>query len=266
VFHVGLEHYLRTHDLELACEKMEERYHEHPFIDTMILHSTKRMLPLYPLPQEKIETEVQFEYPLILPSGRSITIRGKLDGIQGSTLVEHKCKKFVDPLQTKDEIPWDLQVNLYAYVKELDSVQYDLILIPDEQFTKPHKLKDESTEKYCTRIYLHHSSNLFPIKSKSRLWIHQIQLDLDPERVEQVFRETFIPLAERMCDWYDHVTSPNFNINDPTTWNSNMYRSPIRHFDPGRTDGYKGNYWNFLTGNIEEQDLCPVNLFSELKE
>lgn len=266
VFHVGLEYYLRTQDIELASEKMESRFYDHNFPEPMIVHSTKRMLPLYKLPPQEIETEVEFSRELTLPSGRRITVRGKADGVYQTKLFEHKCKKFIDPLQTMKEIPFDLQVNLYCYILGLNRVQYDLIRIPDEQFTLPRKLKDENLKDYCTRFYLHYAGDLYPIKSKSTLWIYQLELELEQEGIEKVINETFIPICERMCDWYETVTSPKFNIEDPTTWGSAMYRSPIRHFDPGRTDGYKSNYWNFLVDDLDVEDLVPVHLFSELKE
>jgi hypothetical protein len=245
---------------------MEERAAKYPMVAEMTLHSCKQMLLCYKLPPQRIITEMKLAQPYILPSGRRVVFRGKVDGIFNNQLWEHKCKSYCDPRQTAQELPYDLQVNLYAHLTSCYWVQYDVILVPDFQYKLPKRHSHQSMEDYVKHIYLHHAGDNYPIKSKSSLWIFQIQLDLDPDQIAGVFHQTVVPIAERMWEWYEHVTSPNFSIEDPDTWGSVMYRQPVRHFDAWATDSYKSDYWDFLVGNQDPEDLQPAHLFSELED
>lgn len=264
-YHVGLEYLLETKDLDtaktMAIKYLKEKY---PMAPLTFQYSIIEMLELFKIPTEEITTELKINEDILLPySSRPVKVRGKMDGLSDTKLYEHKCKGTIKNADTIAEIPYDLQCNLYAYFAGRSTVQYDLIRIPEAQWKLPYRRADETDEGFITRIYYNHAGPDYPIRSKRSLWVNHLQIDLD--YIDQVMDYTFYPLCEKLWDWYELVTAPKFDIEDPACYGSLFYRSPIRNFDPSRTEKYRCSYWEAITDNYDFSGLTKVrSYFPEL--
>jgi hypothetical protein len=245
------------------------KYSKETQLPTTVPHSIKEMIKIYPLPQEigQIESEVTFTYPFTLPSGREVSFRGKVDGLGPTTLIEHKCKGKFDSLQTFKETAYDLQTNLYCWIQEREKIVYDLIRIPEAQYFSPKPSQHELPENFTYRLFHNYNGKNYPVKRFRKYWIDQLTIHLPRFQQLSVVNHTIVPLAERIYDWYEYVTQPGFDIENPKWYNGTFYKTPIRHFDPGKTEFYKCNYWDFLVGDQEMECLKPVkSIFTELEE
>ena len=276
-FHAGLEHLIATRDKSFAANKMLERLRahkknyilEHDSID--VGTSLFNMLSCYTIPPGDFKTEIQFDVLAnsvysYLPPWR---LRGKLDGIDGTTMLEHKCKKYVNPSQFKDEAQFDYQVNFYAKIMGCTDVIYDMIVIPEAQkyYSLPTKRVSESKEDYTNRLYFTHlDSNKFsPIFRYKQNWLSQQPVRLT--NVDTYWWQTIIPLLYRIQEWYEWVTCPNFDLADPRSYGPIFYRHPLRTFMPSSTDAFKRNLYTLLTGidDISEYE-STTKMFDELDE
>jgi len=279
-FHKGLELSIeKPYRIEqFTPEDWEEIYRgvdEHiqrdwPTAPLTFPHSIKNMLPLYEdeykLEHPNIHTEVKFKIPYTTASGNKVTLKGKADGIDAPTgeadlLVEHKCKGRIDIAQTYYEIPVDLQVTIYCRVLGPRKVIYDLIRIPDTQWSLPPRGNTQKPSNYINDLYHSKYWGDFPITVKKKLWLQQTTIILDNETVERTMAETVDPLIDRLCLYWEYVSDPNFDWQNPKHFNHLFYKTPIRFFDPARTMSYKSPYWNFLVGQIDLDALCPVESF-----
>ena len=87
------------------------------------------------------------------------------------------------------------------------------------------------------------------------------------ETQEKVWNETIAPTILRMDEWYEYVTQPGFDHEDPKWFNSLFYKHPVRHFNGRRTEKFECSYHAYLTDQCDLKDLIPVDsYFSELEE
>jgi hypothetical protein len=84
---------------------------------------------------------------------------------------------------------------------------------------------------------------------------------------EKYWVETIYPTIERMCQWWDYVTQPNFNHEDPKFYNEIFYKTPVRQFEASNTEKFQCDYYNHLIGEEDLSDLSDVgSLFQELED
>jgi len=252
-----------------VIKKDIEKCSEDTQVPNTIPFSILEMVKLYPLPQEigEIIPEQVFTYEYELNSGRKVKFRGKADGLGPTCIVEHKCKGKFDAIQTLKETMWDMQTNLYCYVFGKEKVIYDLIRIPEAQYNGPKCRIMEDPKDFVYRIYNNYCGTVYPIKRFKKHWIDQLHIDLPFSQQLKVMDECIIPLCERIYDWYEYVTHPNFDIENPVWYNSLFYRTPVRHFDPSKTEHYKCSYWDYLVGDQELDCMIPVtSYYTELEE
>jgi hypothetical protein len=278
VFHKGLELYIKTKDVNSSVVGMHEYLHtKYPTAPATYEISTKRMLNRFPLTTYQGEwlTEQSFSIPIETPSGRKVLIRGKKDAVRfdhpdyGAILGEHKCKGYVDPVQTAIEIRQDRQVNVYCYLHNIEWINYDLILIPEAVKYKPARAFNESPQQYMEKLFTGPcgSYGMFPINTNSHQWIHNATYFLPREVQEKYWLETIYPTIERMCQWWDYVTQPNFNHEDPKFYNEIFYKTPVRQFEASNTEKFQCDYYNHLIGEEDLSDLSDVgSLFQELED
>lgn len=289
-FHTGLEWLIRTGDHKLASEHMFDKLASHPEIvhpDIEIRTSLFHMLKQYNLDfieysTLKWETEVIFDTAVDTPPPFSsyafdskYRFRGKFDGItrperSRPTLLEHKCKGNIYPQQIREELKHDTQINLYMDISGAREVFYDLIKIPEAayKYATPTRLVRESKKDYTNKLYYGHCGKYssLPISRYSQDWIHQELHVFTNESVEAFWKMTFLPLCDRLAEWYEYVTQPNFDPLNPSHYNSIFYRQPLRTFIPSATSTFKGKFHALTTQQIELTDLQPRTLFNELKE
>jgi len=280
--HYGLEHLIkyptRIKDLNdqewntiqgLITDYMKEN---HPGVPPSFPYSVANMLRLYDdsykEPGDIWDTEVKFSYPYFTRFGRKVTLRGKVDAIclKKKILVEHKCKGKIDLEQTRAETPFDLQTLMYCYVTGCREVIYDLIRIPEAQWKLPYRNVMETSKSYIDRLFTSAKGSDFPINTYKHLWIQQLRFTIPEERIEHFRQFQLDPLIERICCLYDRFCEPDFDPENVSKYDALFYRTPIRHFDPGKTERYKCNYHSYLTEQLSLDDLVPAKFYSELEE
>ena len=274
-FHVGLEHLIPTGDVNNAVkEAVAYLKKEYPQAPPSFSHSIRRMLWLYSSPPGKWETEQVFN-EVVDVYGKAVRLKGKKDGIgeheeYGPCLIEHKCKGYIDPILCGEEIKEDLQCNIYMKMSGVETVIYDLLKIPVTQKYGPDKKYDETVEEYVRRLYCGPISSYngkYPINSNKGEWIHQGVYRIYEDEQEDYWNRTVLPILDRICEWWEHVTQPGFDHENPKFYNHLFYKMPIRHFSGRKTDNFKCPYHAYLTGQEELTDLVPVSsYFSELNE
>jgi hypothetical protein len=273
-FHKGLEllikepkciHELTDEDWKslegLLREHLDEKF---PMAPVTFKYSIPRMLRLY---DDSYKENHQYftEQKFAVKYNNGVILRGKLDAIRSDqeVLVEHKCKGKIDRIQTKAETKDDLQVNLYCMISGARQVIYDIIRVPDTQWRLPTRRNMQTFEKWVDAWYLREQYDDYPIAVKKPLWINQIPITLDESYHQDYIKKTLNPLIDRIERWWEHVNQPGFDPDNPDYYNHIFYKTPIRHFDPGKTERYKCSYWRFLTGEITIDELTPVKGFYE---
>lgn len=265
-------------DLEEIGKKVKQHISDKwPKSPSTYFHTVMNMLKLYDdsykLQMPGIVTELEFEEKYTTPKGLTCTLRGKRDGwhLPTKTLIEHKCKGRIDKESTTQEIPVDQQVCLYSMISGAENVIYDLILIPEAQYGFPQMRPGQTLKNYVDSWFSTHtgppSSTLWPINKKKHYWFAQIPIPITQENIDNYRKFTLDPLIDRIYRWWDHVTQPGFDPDNPDYYNDVFYKTPIRQFNAHATAGYKGEYHDFLTGELALEDLIPVESFyAELTE
>lgn len=275
IAHTGLEHIIEIpytineftpedwNGIHAAID--EYIYRDWPMALPTYAISVKNMIALYDDSYKSdhgpFVTEQKFSVEHKTSRGNIVTLRGKADGVSGLTLVEHKCKGKIDINQTRAETFTDLQVTVYCKVLGTRQVIYDLIRIPDTQWSLPPKRQYEQPKSYINSLYTDRIWGDFPVSKKKHLWLQQCTLELTDEQIERNMAETVDPLIDKLCKWYLYVSDPNFDFQNPSHYNDIFYKTPIRHFDPARTQSYKSAYWNHRTDAIDIEDMQPVRSF-----
>lgn len=279
VYHKGLEHLIATKDINSSVTKMLEYLNtKYPDAPSTYEVSTKGLLQRFNLTnyQGEWQTEILFEHPYKLPSGRIVKLKGKMDGYNtsdpdhGPMLGEHKCKGYIDGPKTKKELVTDLQVNIYCYLHNIEWVNYDLILIPEAVKYKPSKAFNESPQAYMERLILGLCGNyqMFPVTNYPHLWINNLPPTYLPRSGQKLYWKTTVePFLQQMCDFYDYVTQPGFDHEDPQNFNTVFYKTPARLFNGSYTENFECDYYKYLIGEQTLEDLVPIqSLFNELEE
>jgi hypothetical protein len=278
--HVGLEHIIaKPYTInDFSPEDWQEiddiidRYIDknYPTAPATFPISIKRMIRLYDDSYSEgrdFKTEVQFAVPYTNKFGQESTLRGKVDGICEKTLVEHKFTSRIDQVQTALETPIDLQTIVYCFVTGCREIIYDKIRIPDTQWSLPPKRQYQRPSNYINELYDSREWGDFPVTRKRHLWLQQTHLHISDEQVERLMAEMVDPLLDRIWRYHEYVSDPSFDWQDPKCFNHLYYRTPIRNFDPARTQQYKCAYYRYLTNQIELEDLVPVtSYFKELPD
>jgi len=287
--HVGLEHLLAIpkiaynneftdSDWKIVDDAIDKRLKDYPDAGPTWSFSIKQMMRLYnDIFKEEtgpLMTEHKFHIPISVPGiAERIWTRGKCDGVNenwsrtmgSNRLVEHKFKGRIEVETARDEIPFDLQVNMYARSFGCNSVTYDIIRIPDTMTYLPERRVMQKTPSYVQELYFERKWGDFPITKNLHKWIFQTTKSLD--YIDQVWGESTTPLIKKLIKWWNRVNEPGFDFQDWTKYDDVFYKVPIRHFDPSHTEWYHCSYHSLLTGQSDLSDLIKVkSYFSELQE
>jgi len=262
-------------------------------IDPTTIHSVQEMMKLYDDRFKlyfDVETERQFKEPY-RTKNFTISLMGKIDGIgrrngnfndslvpmglsidKSRILVEHKCKGRHDKLQHRQEIRTDLQLNLYLHAMELlgepcDHVVYDILRIPEVQWNCPPRQAGERHKFYIERVYNNCTAyKEYPVARNKIFWVDQ-HISTHPRETVTLYRkEVLDPIIDSLCYMYEYTLADSFDPFNPDCYNHLFHKRPLRLFDPARTDSYKKDFYNYLTGQIDLDGLVPVpSLFKELE-
>lgn len=279
--------------LAVVQEVLKEEESRYLSIDPTTIHSVQEMMKLYDDRYKlffDVETERQFKLPYHTKNFE-ISLMGKIDGIgrrsmfddysnipmgllcdKSRILVEHKCKGRHDKLQHRQEIHTDLQLNLYLHAMELlgepcDHVVYDILRIPEVQWNCPPRQAGERHKFYIERIYNKCTPyKEYPVVRNKIFWVDQHIFVHPQETVTRYRKEVLDPIVDSLCYMYEYTLSDKFDPLNPDCYNHLFHKRPLRLFDPARTDSYKKDFYNYLTGQIDLDGLVPVpSLFKELE-
>lgn len=308
--HVGLEHIIEKpytieefepEDWDQVFDAIKEYGHEeYPSAPPHYLYSLQEMLPLYDDSFKetygRFVTELDFAVPYETASGRKVTLRGKVDGLQirpsasnkipaecnlserefkkipegfvpGTVLGEHKFKGKINPAQHRLEIPIDLQVGIYCYATGARRVVYDNIRIPDNQYSLPPRKSGQKWKGWIKDIYHTRAWGDFPVSKKRSLWINQQDIPITEENIETTFKYTVDPLIDWIWNWYEHCSQPGFDPDDPKFYGPYFWKKPARTFDAAKTMSFECNYYGLYTQQIGIDELVPIKgYYQELPE
>lgn len=171
-----------------------------------------------PLLQEQV-----FDVPYKLPSGRTVRLRGKWDGVDlidnGVWLVEHKTKGDVDEQQLCKQLTFDLQTMMYLVAlggevsarnwafnksRDIKGVRYNVVRRPLSGGKgtivrhKPTKSNPagESEHDYYERLRAY-------ITEEPATYFFRWTVDVSNEDIARFRREFLDPCLEFVCAWYD---------------------------------------------------------------
>lgn len=214
--------------------------------------------------EDNFIAEVKFDIPYTTPKGNKVTLRGKVDGLGTSKIAEHKFVGYNDPMTARLETPVDLQVNVYMYVNSIEECIYDKIKIPDTNKYAPQRRQMERAASYVDRIFHKHHHNEYPISRNRHLWLDQFRFYRTEEQKQTYIDYVVNPLIDNICAYWELVTDPNFDPNNPAHYGPLFWIKPIRTFDASRTEKYKCNYYNFIAGEYTVDNLVPAQFYAEL--
>jgi len=195
--------------------------------------------------RKPVEQEQVFSVPYKLPSGRTVILKGKRDGVDqigrdGKYLTEHKTKGDIREEIIKRQLSFDLQTMLYmiAYQEEkgesLKGVRYNVVRRPlsgGEGTIKRHKptqgtkcnLKSckEHPSVDCNKCkgtgrvgakpeetkehFYNRVSDI--IEAKPETYFMRWKCEVSEEEVETFRIQCLNPVLEQLCNWYGWITS-----------------------------------------------------------
>lgn len=191
-------------------------------------------------PRTSLLQEEVFDVRYVLPSGRTVRLRGKWDGVSlvgrgrdsGVWLEEHKTKGEVDETRICRQLTWDLQVMTYLVALEgyrddaidegilsldipIKGVRYQVVRRPLSGGKgtivrhKPTKKnpEGESGEEYYERLGQY-------IKDEPHTYFYRWEVAITPDDIERFKREFLNPCLEFMCVWWEHIQY-NMKKGDP---------------------------------------------------
>lgn len=206
--------------------------------------------------------EHSFHVPYVLPSGRTVYLRGKWDSIDligkgkdaGVYLQENKTKSKIDVVELSRQVTYDLQTMMYLVA--LDEWvrgygQQNLIaLVRDDQgdsgkpkrFDAPIRgIRYNVVRRDCP-IRQHKPSKSNPqgetaehfydrlktdyLEAEPEKWFYRLKIDVTPSDVQQFRRETLDPILEQLCDWYEWVAE------GPTEFAGRLLERIQRGYEP----------------------------------
>ena len=243
--------------------------------------------------------EEVFDVPYRLPSGRTVRLRGKFDAVDlirsagigkgesaGVYLQENKSKGDPNELELRRQLTYDLQTMLYLValseidrrdgplIKQSDGVpvrgvRYNVVRRPlsgGKGTIQRHKGKvlkngttkpDEPEDAFYKRAAQY-------VKDAPETYFMRWRVEVSETDVTRFRRECLDPLLERLCDWYNMVTTKG----DPFSPSNNKdyrlhYRHPFGVVNSVDEYGY-GDLDEFLASG-SKVGLTRASLFTELK-
>ena len=279
-YHVGLEHLIQGDSLRdsqlAAINYLDKEYGEfRNWTDDegKPLFNYESYRKSIPLMLSYYDTNIIQEDNLITEDSFNVKFqgyrfRGKRDvHAPDEAIGEHKAKKqiSIDPVLLKEEITQDLQCNIYMRISEVEKVYYDLIGIPESvKYGAPYKARNRTDAEYIQDCIIggdYKPNKLFPICDNLHAWVHQSVHFIPHASQEKYWQQTVIPIVKRMHQWYDYVTDPNFDPNNPEHYNEVFFRMPVRIFLGSNTEKFKCEYHSYLT---EQEEICNLREVSSM--
>ncbi len=225
--------------------------------------------------------EETFKVPYVLPSGRTVYLRGKWDGVskvgKGLYLNEHKTKGEIKEEQLQRQLSFDLQTMFYLVALEkfyainngpklpkapIKGVIYNVVRRPlsggkgSIRQHKPTKAKPngESLEEYFGRLRA-------IIAEEPAYYFMRWKVDITANDIATFESDFLVPILEQLCDWWNTVKDfpkDYLTVNAPL-----HYRTPYGFYSP-LAEGRTTETDEFLLNGSEVGLERNVPLFGEL--
>jgi hypothetical protein len=259
-YHIGIQRKLERQkrwDYHVSLEIQNSNFN---------LYNILKMVDNYDDKKLTGDPEVEFSETFTY-RGVDYKINGMIDVLGSDYIVDHKGKgREINVDQVRDELTEDLQMNVYVWASQKFKVYYNVCHIPERMWFTPnlHHMTDEQASEFLFEDHnnrMHH----FPIKQHWNYWNPVIPKTFSPYQNDFYMETTVGPIIQRIDKWYDHVTQPEFNIEDPKFYNDLFYKIPVRNFDPALTPEYKTNFYLY---HIHQEPLSyypkAKHVFNEL--
>lgn len=150
--------------------------------------------------------ETRRKETITLPSGRSITLNGYLDGEGKDLIFEHKCRGDWNPERIANEIDMDLQYNFYLLLYSVKEgrlpkeVWYQHSRRPSGfGYRGPKKRETETKATYLKRLIAY-------IEENEDDHFYKFNAKPNKERHERFLNISLYPKLEQFLDWYQYLT------------------------------------------------------------
>lgn len=238
--------------------------------------------------------EQVFDVPYSLPSGRTVRLRGKWDGVSlvkekgrtGIWLDEHKTKGDIDPMEVQRQLSFDLQVNLYlialkTYLSsppglgdlradQVVGVRYNVVRRPlsggEGMITQKKGSKNvrpETSAEYYAR--LRGVIDGTGVKSTGEnyegpeYWFMRWDSEVSATNLKRFAQRCLDPILEQICCWYGSVTG---NPQPVPAWAQN-YQHPFGVTNS--IDEYGSSDLDTYLATGSRVGLVESTLFKELR-
>lgn len=295
MWHACEEAHAANLPFEIALGKyVDELCHRYPMDRERIAHwgwMTQTKFPLYiaywkdhpdVLKRVPVEQEHAFRVQYILPSGRSVYLRGKRDAVDlidnHVYLGENKTKSRIDEIQLKRQLTFDLQTMMYltalqeerhylgdntikartSYMKgkerhfyPIGGVRYNVIRRSEHRVGKK-----ETEETFCERL-------AGIISEAPHEWFMRWKVEISQQDIDRFCRECLDPILERLCDWWDWVGKLKQEPFDVKGSGGIHYRFPYGVYNP-MLEGGQSDLDSYIDSGSEVGLQRVEDLFPEL--
>ena len=269
----------------------------------------KAMFPLYVKHWSKnkdqkdktpLLAEQMFDVPYKLPSGRTVRLRGKWDGVNlvskgraaGIRLFETKTKGDIDEQQITSQLSFDLQTMMYlvALQTQMESepmenelgkpalraadgtalsdapiagVDYNVIRRPLSGGKGDVRLgKDESIAHLCERLQ-EKIREWMATPDAPDGWFYRWKVEISQEDIAKFKRQCLDPILEQLCDWWQ-VVNDDGNCKVWGGAKSLHFRLPYGVWNPLLEGRPSDMDYHLATGSMVGMQRV-MNLFPELQ-
>lgn len=219
-------------------------------------------------------SEVPFREKIVLPSGRTVHLRGKFDSVfeKGKRiyLQENKTKGTIDERSIQQQLLFDLQTMTYLIAfhsktgKYPSGVRYNVVRRPlsggkgsivqhKETKTKPAETPSEFYQRLEGII-----------QEDPESFFMRWDVTITRSDVEKFRTQFLVPILEELWDWWEWVTN---HLDDPweTAGNRFHWRFPYGVWNPA-LEGRTGDLDSYLESGSDTGLMRTNNLFPELDQ
>ena len=234
--------------------KWEESRPKYNHIEQEPIFDEKYELPPLYFKAEGIEIRI--------PSGVTIRLRGRIDGIIencGMWIKENKTKSQINIIHLQDTIHANIQVMFYALCSELKygrpckGVVYNVIRKPGQR----QKIK-ESDANYIERIS-------GEIEKDPEYYFHRLTVEFAPGQVDKWVRQELLPLLYRVYIWWKSIERNPLEPWVDENGNPNPFhgRKSFGIYDPMSMG--KGDFYNLIVYGRKQDLIHDPEQFPELQ-
>lgn len=224
----------------------------------------------------EIASELPFDVPYTLPSGRVVRLRGKFDSLYSLNkrlcLQENKTKGDIDEFAIPRQLNFDLQTMIYAIAAEIyrdcegytwgefDEVLYNVVRRPLSGGKHSIRQKQNQTPQ---EFYVELGER---IKDDPEFFFMRWNVKITQQDINRFKRECLDPILEQLCQWWYHVDhyreNPFTTLADGT---APHFRSCYGVYNP-LLEGRSSDMDNYLIDGVATGLQRTDNLFTELTD